>query len=68
MNKDEFTLGGILFVLGLVAFTEFKIQETVFLMGLGVVFMADGLGKEARQDVFKSFLSFFNDLLDALRR
>lgn len=68
MDKETFALGGILFVIGLVAFTELKIQETVFLMGLGLVFMAVGLGVKACEELFESFLSFFNDLLDALRR
>jgi len=67
LDKEKFALGGILFVLGLVAFAEWKFQATLFLTGLGVVFMAVGLGKEACQYVFESFLSFFEDLLDTLK-
>lgn len=67
MDKEKFALGGILFVLGLVTLTEGSFQATLFLTGLGVVFMAVGLGKEACQDVFEIFKSFFEELLDALR-
>jgi len=64
MNNDEFGLGGILFVIGLIAG---NFQATLFLCGLGVVFMAMGLGTDACTEVFESFFKFFEDLMDAVR-
>ncbi len=61
MNKDYFIMGGILFVIGLISG---NLQATVLMMGLGLVFMAAGLGKDACEDLYNSFKSIFESLLE----
>ena len=60
MDRDLFITGGILFVIGLVAG---NLQATVFMMGLGLVFMAGGLGKDICEDLYDFFKSIFEDLI-----
>ena len=71
MDKGMFLIGGILCVLGLVSLCAMELEATVLLNGLGLVFMAIGLGVDACQELFESFLSFFediiNELIDAIR-
>ena len=61
MNKDYFIMGGILFVIGLISG---NLQATVLMMGLGLVFMAAGLGKDACEHLYDSFKSIFESLLE----
>jgi ABC-type uncharacterized transport system permease subunit len=59
VNKDLFIIGGILFVIGLVTGDW---QAKIFMTGIGLVFMAAGLGTEACEELFDDFRSIFDNL------
>jgi len=60
-KRDIFTMGGILAVLGLVAIVEGQVTSGLFLLGLGVVFMAS-TSKEQTKQVFDFFFSILKDV------
>jgi hypothetical protein len=65
VNKESFTLGGILFVIGLISG---NLQAAVLTMGMGLVFMAVGLGKDACEELYEFFRSIFETLLEPFNR
>ena len=66
MNRELCLTGGLLFVLGLVALTQMSAESAVLLAGLGLVFLAVGLGEEAVKELFESFLSIFEEIIDKI--
>lgn len=60
-ERENFIAGGSLFVIGLIALYQGHFDATLFLMGLGVVFMAAALGVETCKKVF-DFFSIFKNL------
>jgi len=63
IDKNLCLVGGILFVLGLVALTQGSFDGAIFLMGVGLVFMAVGLGRDYVEDLYEYFKSIFEDIL-----
>jgi len=67
MDRDTFLAGVFLFVIGLVALYQRSFEATILMMGLGLGFMAVALGKDFCEDLYESFKSIFEDILDILR-
>jgi hypothetical protein len=61
-NESSFILGAILCVLGTVALFEGNAIWTIFLMGLGLSFMALALGKDAMEKLFDLFADIFRSI------
>ena len=66
VNKETFMTGGILFVIGLVALMQESYDASLFMTGIGIVFMATGLGIRACKELFDYFLSIFKVLFKVL--
>jgi len=52
----------MLFVIGLVALEQGSFDAAIFLMGIGLVFMAVGLGRDYVEDLYEFFKSIFEGI------
>jgi hypothetical protein len=66
MNVDDFIGGVALFAFGLVALLEKNFEGAIFLMALGLGFMAAGLGRRESTSLFKFFFGIFSKTLGRL--
>lgn len=64
IDKNLCIIGGILFVTGLVALQQGSFDAAIFLMGIGLVFMAVGLGRDYVEDLYESFKSVFEGIFN----
>jgi len=59
LNADTFLSGVTLFAIGLVALIDKNFEGAIFLMALGLGFVAAGLGKRESTSLFKLFVGIF---------
>ena len=66
MDKETCLVGVACFAIGLVAFIEGNFGASVFMMVLGLGFIAVGLGKEYVKELFETFKAIFEGMWKVL--
>lgn len=66
MEKETCLAGVACFAIGLVVFMQANFEESVFMMVLGLGFIAVGLGKEYVEELFETFKSIFEEIWNVI--
>jgi hypothetical protein len=66
MDKEKALLGLLLCVIGAVVLLPAGIQGAVFLLGIGLSFVAVSLGEDAVEDLFNTFKEIFESIFESI--